>query len=59
MELLAGAFKAGGAEVLVTVKGFMALFSTGLAGADAVGDEEGIGEFLELQMFSETEVTQS
>jgi len=59
VELLEGIFKAGGAEVLVTAGAFMFLFSTGLVGADAVGDEAGIGESLVLQMFSETDNTQS
>jgi hypothetical protein len=59
VESLEGNFKAGGAEVLVIVKIFVFLFSTGLVGEDAVGEEEGIGESLVLQRLSETDVTQS
>ncbi len=43
----------------MTAGAFMFLFLTGLVGADAVGDEAGIGESLVLQMFSETDNTQS
>lgn len=41
-----GILEAGGAVVVEIVKDFRLTFSAGLVGTDALGEEDGMGEFL-------------